>query len=157
MTSWHSDDDHWVVIQVVFALGLIAIVIGSIGASPTTRRLPGSSSRRRRLDWRILCELLIVVFRMNSSLTAIRANTAGLAPALPASGGTPDPGSARVEELASPATTSQVEGGAAAVPAASATMPSPEGWYDDSERPGQKRWRDGTAWGMKADEHPSAG
>ena len=32
------------------------------------------------------------------------------------------------------------------------TLP-PEGWYDDSERPGHKRWWDGTAWGMRDDEH----
>jgi len=32
---------------------------------------------------------------------------------------------------------------------------APEGWYDDSERPGHKRWWDGTAWGMRDDEHPS--
>ena len=91
------------VIQVVFALGLIAIVIGSIGAIANDQAAAGLLILVVGvLDRRILCELLIVVFRMNSSLTAIRANTAGLAPAFPASGGTPDPGSARVEGLSPP-------------------------------------------------------
>jgi zinc-ribbon domain len=42
----------------------------------------------------------------------------------------------------------------AAAPAPVASMPR-EGWYDDAERPGRKRWWNGTAWGMRDDEHPS--
>ena len=42
----------------------------------------------------------------------------------------------------------------AASPAPVTSMP-PEGWYDDAERPGHTRWWDGTAWGLRDDEHPS--
>ena len=76
------------VIQVVFVLGLIGIVIGSIGAIANDQTVAGLLIFIfGALYWRILCELLIVVFRMNSSLNAIRQNTAGLAPAssIPAS------------------------------------------------------------------------
>ena len=137
------------VIQVVFVLGLIGIVVAGIGAIANDQAPAGLLILVfGLLYWRILCELLIVVFRMNSSLTAIRANTAGLAPALPG-GGTTDPGSAQVEELAA------AEATAIAVPAASTAALPPAGWYDDSERPGHKRWWGGTAWGMRDDEHPA--
>ena len=43
---------------------------------------------------------------------------------------------------------------ALASPAAVASTP-PEGWYDDPDRAGRKRWWDGAAWGMRDDEHPS--
>ena len=70
------------VIQVVFVLGLIGIVIGSIGAIANDQAAAGLLILIfGGLYWRILCELLIVVFRMNSSLNAISQNTAGLAPA----------------------------------------------------------------------------
>jgi hypothetical protein len=29
-----------------------------------------------------------------------------------------------------------------------------QAWYDDPERPGHKRWWDGTAWGVRDDEPP---
>lgn len=47
-------------------------------------------------------------------------------------------------------------GPAPAVGAESAPVASvaPAGWYDDSAREGHKRWWDGTAWGIKDDEHP---
>lgn len=137
------------VIQVVFVLGLIGIVIAGIGAIANDQAPAGLLILVfGLLYWRILCELLIVVFRMNSSLTAIRANTAGLAPALPG-GGTTDPGSVQVEELAA------AEATAIAVPAASTAALPPAGWYDDSERPGHKRWWGGTTWGVRDDEHAS--
>jgi hypothetical protein len=99
------------------------------------------------LYWRIICEFIIVVFRMNTSLNAIRANTAALAPAFPGGGGTAEPGSPPVLEPANPASAVQPGMTGEELPAA--------GWYDDSERPGHKRWWDGTAWGMRDDEHPS--
>jgi hypothetical protein len=30
----------------------------------------------------------------------------------------------------------------------------PPAWYDDVERPGHRRWWDGTAWGVRDDEPP---
>ncbi len=143
------------VIQVVFVLGLIGIVIAAIGAMANDQAPAGLLILVfGALYWRILCEFIIVVFRMNTSLNAIRANTSGLAPAFPSP--PPGPGSLP-EETAAPAGSSEAVSASAAgeLPSASATLP-PEGWYDDSERPGHKRWWDGTAWGMRDDEHSSA-
>jgi hypothetical protein len=96
------------VIQVIFVLGLIGIVIGAIGAIAGDQPVLGILLLVfGGLYWRIICEFIIVVFRMNSSLNAIRANTAGLAPALPGGGGTVDPGSSTVVEPATPASAVQ--------------------------------------------------
>ena len=54
----------------------------------------------------------------------------------------------------SPASGAHVAASVAATPDPVAATP-PEGWYDDTERPGKKRWWDGTAWGKRDDEHPS--
>jgi hypothetical protein len=131
-----------VVIQVVFVLGLIAIVIAFIASLANDQALVGLLVLVfGTLYWRIICEVFIVLFRMNESLDTIKANTAALASTPPGPGGTP----ARVEAApgASPAA------GASAAPTATS---SPEGWYDDSERPGHKRWWDGTKWGRRDDE-----
>ena len=46
-------------------------------------------------------------------------------------------------------------------PAAAVALPAPvasttpAGWYDDLARAGHKRWWDGTAWGIRDDEHSS--
>ncbi len=133
------------VIQVIFVVGLIGIVIGAIGAIAKDDTLLGILVLVfGALYWRVVCEFIIVVFRMNGSLNAIRANTASLAPALPS----PEPGGTPVPQQA------VSEGGAEELTAESAALP-PEGWYDDSERPGHKRWWDGTAWGRRDDEESS--
>ena len=89
------------VIQVVFVLGLIGIVIAAIGAMANDQAPAGLLILVfGALYWRILCEFIIVVFRMNTSLNAIRANTSGLAPAFPSP--PPGPGSLP-EETAAPA------------------------------------------------------
>jgi hypothetical protein len=152
------------VIQVIFVIGLILVVIGGIGALANDQPIIGLALLIfGGLYWRILCELLIVVFRMNKSLDAIKEDTAALAFALPGPGGAPHPGSSRVEAspIASPAqrvSTGKSDEPAAAASAAHAAPTAtllPEGWYSDSERPGHKRWWDGTAWGIRDDEHPS--
>lgn len=153
------------VIQIVFVLGLIAIVIGSIGAFANDQVPAGVLILVvGTLYWRILCEVLIVVFRMNSSLEVIKDNTAGLALALSVPGATLGPTGMRMEEaeLAGSAAQAVSTGesdpaaGASAVAAAPEAALPPAGWYDDSERPGHKRWWDGTTWGMRDDEHSSA-
>ncbi len=153
------------VIQIVFVLGLIAIVIGAIGAFANDQAPAGVLILVvGTLYWRILCEVLIVVFRMNNSLDVIKDNTAGLAPALPVPG-TLDPAGMRMGEAelaaSAPQAVSRGEGdpaaGASAVAGATETAQPPAGWYDNSERPGHKRWWDGTAWRVRDDEHSSAG
>jgi hypothetical protein len=67
------------VIQVVFVLGLIGIVIGAIAAAANDQALGGLLLLVfGGLYWRIICEVFIVLFRMNNTLTAIQANTAGM-------------------------------------------------------------------------------
>lgn len=154
------------VIQIVFVLGLIAIVVGSIGALANDQVPAGVLILVvGTLYWRIFCEVLIVVFRMNRSLDVIKDNTAGLAPALSAPGAPVGPADMRMGEagLAASASTAVLTGesdpaaGAPAVAAAPEAALPPAGWYDDSERPGHKRWWDGTTWGTRDDEHSSAG
>ena len=64
------------VIQILFVLGLIAIVATTIGAFANDEPLLGLLVLVfGTLYWRIICEFMIVVFRMQGSLKAIQANT----------------------------------------------------------------------------------
>ena len=135
------------VIQVVFVFGLIGIVIAASGAIANDQAAVGILLLVfGGLYWRIICEFIIVIFRMNSSLAAIRANTVALAPTPPRS-----PSSSPSPPVAT--ATEELEAGGSSTPATSTATLPPEGWYDDPERPGRKRWWDGTAWSMRDDEH----
>ena len=136
------------VIQVVFVLGLIGIVIGAISAIASDQAVFGILVLVfGTLYWRIICEFIIVVFRMNSSLAAIQANTDALAPTRPG------PPAASQPPAVGTATSEELEARRSAAPETSAEVLPQAGWYDDPERPGHKRWWDGSAWGMRDDEH----
>lgn len=66
----------------------------------------------------------------------------------------PVPGSTPTSVTHVPASVAPVAAAAAPAPEPVAALP-PEGWYDDAERAGKKRWWTGTSWGMRDDEHPS--
>lgn len=122
-------------IQVLFILGLAGIVLAALGAIAGDQALAGILLLLfGALYWRILCELFFVLFRINDTLSGIKRDTSALAPAADSIAPVPalEPG---VVEAAAPAAAT-----------------APEGWYDDSERPGHKRWWDGTAWGKRDDE-----
>ena len=127
-----------VVIQIVFAIGLLFIVVGGVAAITQNQPLVGILVLIfGGLYWRIVCEVLIVIFRMNDSLKDIRVHTAGMLTV--ADGRGPTNGAA----------------GPAVASAPGATATTPEGWYADPERPGHTRWWNGAAWGTRDDEHPS--
>jgi hypothetical protein len=78
-------------IQVVFALGLAGIVVMFLGAAANDQVLLGLLLLVfGALYWRVLCEVFIVFFRMNDTLTAIKSDTASLSPALATIGLAPD-------------------------------------------------------------------
>lgn len=54
-----------------------------------------------------------------------------------------------------PARSAEPSGSVPVAPPAPVASTPPKGWYDDAERPGRKRWWDGTAWGITDDEHSS--
>jgi hypothetical protein len=126
-------------IQILFAIGLAGIVLGSLAALAGDQPVAGILFLLFGvLYWRILCELFFVLFRINDTLSGIKRDTGAMAPATAPA------------EVAVPAASEPAVAEIAAAPAAAAT--APEGWYDDSERPGHKRWWDGTAWGKRDDE-----
>jgi hypothetical protein len=135
------------VIQVVFVLGLIGIVIVAIAAVANDQPLGGLLLLVfGGLYWRIICEVFIVLFRMNNTLTAIQANTA----AMTGRGTTSPPSPAAVEPA-------PVAGDAVEPTATTSSDDAAAGWYDDPDRPGRKRWWDGTTWGVRDVEHSGGG
>lgn len=125
-------------IQILFVLGLIGLVIAFAGAASNEQALAGILILAfGTLYWRILCELFFVLFRINDTLTLIKADTTVLAPA-PAGAGTGivDAATASTAELApavtpreteqQPAVTATTVGPIAeAAPAASPPTPEP--------------------------------
>jgi hypothetical protein len=66
-------------IRVIFAVGLVGIVLTSIGAIANDQAIAGLLVLVfGALYWRVVCELFIVFFRMNDTLTAIKSDTASL-------------------------------------------------------------------------------
>lgn len=65
-----------VIIQIIFWLGLLGVLIASfvaMGEEPVAGILALFFGP---IIWRVYCEILILIFRMNESLTDIRNNTA---------------------------------------------------------------------------------
>ena len=133
-------------IQVLFVLGLIGLVLAFIGAAAGDQAVAGLLILVfGTLYWRILCELFFVFFRINDTLSSIKADTGAMAPAL-AGDGAPAVAGHQPAALA----------GASAPTEEPAAATAPEGWYDDPDRPGHKRWWDGTAWGARDDGQTSS-
>jgi hypothetical protein len=68
-------------IQAIFVLGLVGIVIVFLGMLSNDQALAGLLVLVfGTLYWRVVCEVFIVFFRMNATLTAIKADTASITP-----------------------------------------------------------------------------
>ena len=140
-------------IQILFALGLLGIVLGFVAAMSADEAVAGVLLLLfGTLYWRIVCELFFVFFRISDTLVSIKADTTAIAPAVAGQAG---PTTAPAVDTGAPTAIEATEQAAVAAPTEQAEAAAPEGWYDDPERPGHKRWWDGTAWGMRDDEHPS--
>jgi hypothetical protein len=74
-------------IQAIFVLGLVGIVIVFLGALSNDQALVGLLVLVfGTLYWRVVCEVFIVFFRMNATLTAIKSDTAAISPTPSGSG-----------------------------------------------------------------------
>ena len=68
-------------IQVIFVIGLAGIVIASLGAIANDQAITGLLLLVfGALYWRVICEVFIVFFRMNDTLSAIKQDTASITP-----------------------------------------------------------------------------
>jgi hypothetical protein len=66
-------------IQVIFAIGLVGLVVVFLGALSNDQALMGLLILVfGALYWRVLCEVFIVFFRMNDTLKAIKSDTASI-------------------------------------------------------------------------------
>jgi Domain of unknown function (DUF4282) len=66
-------------IQVIFVIGLAGIVLASLGAIANDQAITGLILLAfGTLYWRVLCEVFIVFFRMNDTLSAIKQDTASI-------------------------------------------------------------------------------
>ena len=140
-------------IQILFALGLLGIVLAFIGTVAADEALAGFLILIfGTLYWRIVCELFFVFFRISDTLVSIKADTTAIRPAAAGEG---EPSAAAAVDAGAPTVIQAPEQAEIAAGAEQAAAAAPEGWYEDTERPGHKRWWDGTAWGMRDDEHPS--
>ncbi len=65
-----------IIIQILFWLGLVVIVIGSVASMFSYSFWAGLGSLVfGSIGWRVWCELVIIFFGMHQSLSDIRANT----------------------------------------------------------------------------------
>jgi hypothetical protein len=140
-------------IQILFVLGLLGIVLAFIGTLAADEALAGFLLLVfGTLYWRIVCELFYVFFRISDTLVEIKADTTVIRPAVAAQG---EPTAVAAVDAGAPTVVRTPEQTEIAADTEQPAAAAPEGWYDDTERPGHKRWWDGTAWGMRDDEHPS--
>ena len=70
-------------IQILFALGLLGLVLAFIGLVSSDETLAGILVLVfGTLYWRIVCELFYVFFRISDTLVSIKADTTAIAPAV---------------------------------------------------------------------------
>ncbi len=73
-------------IQVIFVIGLLGIVVVFLGALSNDQALTGLLVLVfGTLYWRVICEVFIVFFRMNDTLSAIKSDTGSITSSRPSS------------------------------------------------------------------------
>jgi Domain of unknown function (DUF4282) len=88
-------------IQVIFVIGLAGIVLASLGAIANDQAITGLLVLAfGTLYWRVICEVFIVFFRMNDTLSGIKADTATMSSASSTPSAPPPPDSALAIEPA---------------------------------------------------------